>query len=295
MVDFASFKKNSSNDILRLQKALEKLSTPSQQEKEADERFWKLTEDKAGNGSAIIRFLPPPAVDGEDAMPWVRIWDHGFQVGNKWYIEKSLTTLNLKDPVSELNSQLWNSTNDDDSPARKQARNQKRRLSYYSNILVISDPANRDNEGKVFLFKYGKKIFDKAMSMLKPEFDGDDPVNVFDAFSGCNFRLRRRRVAGFPNYDESRFDSPTAIGDDEMIERIWKSSYSLKELVDPKHFKSYDELKKRLDEVLGASAVPEALPAPKAVAKPAVAIDEPPFEVDSDDDEDLQAFKDLAK
>jgi hypothetical protein len=211
-----------------------------------DDRFWKPTVDKAGNGQAILRFLPPPV--GEK-LPWVRLWDHGFQgPTGKWYIENSLTTLNLPDPVAELNSELWNSGVE----ANKEiARKQKRRLYYYSNILVVKDPANPENEGKVFVFKYGKKIFDKIKDVMMPAFEDDPKINPFDFWKGANFRLKIRQVEGYRNYDKSDFEpeSPIATSDEE-IEAIWKKQHSLEEIVAPKNFKSYDELKAKLNTVL---------------------------------------------
>ena len=195
MVNFATLKKNSGN-LSTLVKEIEKLNAPA--EKQEDNRYWQPEVDKAGNGVAIIRFLPAPAVDGEDSLPWVRIWNHGFKgPTGKWYIENSLTTFNQKDPVSEYNSQLWNSTNDDNSPARKQAREQKRRLTYISNIYVVSDPKNPENEGKIFLYRYGKKIFDKISLLMNPEFDGDEAINPFDLWNGANFKLKIRMVEGY--------------------------------------------------------------------------------------------------
>ena len=176
--------------------------TKTEKRFQEDERFWKLDVDKAGNGRAEIRFLPPP--NGED-LPWVQMWSHGFQgPSGKWFIENSRTTLGEPDPVSELNSKLWNSTNDDDGPERQQARAQKRRLQYITNIMVMSDPQNPANEGKVFLYKFGAKIFEKIKDMMKPEFDDSDPVNPFDLWEGANFKLRRSKVAGFPNYQVAR-------------------------------------------------------------------------------------------
>jgi hypothetical protein len=304
MSNFASLKK-SSNTLERLAKEIEKVNAPATSEKKGDDRFWKLERDKSGNGAAIIRFLPPPAVDGDDALPWVRVFDHGFKgPTGKWYIENSLTTLNQKDPVSEYNSKLWNESSDDASWQRKQARDQKRRLHYISNILVISDPKNPENEGKVFLFKFGKKIFDKITMLMNPEFEGDKPVNPFDFWKGANFKLRIRTVDGYPNYDQSIFESSAALNDDdEELEKIWKKQYSLKEFVDPKNFKSYDELKKRLDEVLGLSG---EISTPRTEARP-VASEKPVFNKpktieetapwptgDDEDDEELAAFKQLA-
>jgi hypothetical protein len=303
MTDFAKFLKKSTTDLDRFAVALDKMTATSSDSKQEDTRFWKPERDKSGNASAVIRFLPVSPADGDDSLPWVRIFDHGFKgPSGKWYIEKSLTTLNQKDPVSEYNSQLWNSTTDDASPARKQAREQKRRLSYYSNIMVISDPKRPENEGKVFLFKFGKKIFDKITAQMKPEFDGDPSVNVFDLMKGANFRLRMRQVAGFPNYDESRFDAPSALNDDmKTLENIWRSEYSLKELVDPKNFKSYEELKRRLEEVLelnvspGVGGAPAKAVAPTNTVKAKETEDTPPWQGDEDEDDELKQFQALAK
>lgn len=293
MVDFAKLKK-SANNLDRLAKELDKLNAPASQDKKDDTRFWKLERDKSGNGSAVIRFLPAPAVDGDDALPWVRLFDHGFKgPTGKWYIEKSLTTLNQKDPVSEFNSKLWNAGGEG-SPERKQAQAQKRRLGYICNIYVVSDPKHPENEGKVFLFKFGKKIFDKITMLMKPEFEDDTPVNPFCLWKGANFKIRIRTVDGYANYDQSMFESSSALlSDDDALEKIWKSEYSLKEFVDPSQFKSYDELKAKLEMVLGLteSAAPAAKSAPMPARKTAEE-DDAPF--DLDDDEDLKAFKALA-
>jgi hypothetical protein len=299
MVNFATLKKSSGN-LDRLAKELEKMNSASS-EKAEDTRFWQPEVDKSGNGMAVIRFLPPSAVDGDDALPWVRIFNHGFKgPSGKWYIENSLTTLNQKDPVSEYNAKLWNESDDDASPQRKQVRTQKRKLAYISNIMVISDPKNPDNEGKVFLFRYGKKIFDKITMLMNPEFEGDTPVNPFDFWKGANFKLRIRNVEGYRNYDQSSFESPSPLfSDDGKLEDIWKTQYSLKELVSPDKFKSYDELKKRLHDVLELDATP-AKTASTPVSAPKK---EDPFASASkrmsvqedDDDEDLAAFKALAE
>jgi len=313
MSNFATLKKTS-GDLERLNKAIEQINNPTTERKE-DERFWKIERDKAGNGSAVIRFLPPSAIDGDDALPWVRIWDHGFKSANgKWYIEKSLTSLGdkSKDPVSEFNSYLWNLSEDENSWSRKQAKNQKRRLSYISNIMVISDPKHPENEGKVFLFKFGKKIFDKITAAMNPQFEGDAPVNPFDFWKGANFKLRIRMFEGYPNYELSQFENPSPLSkNDAELEATWKKQYSLKELVDRSQFKSYQDLKARLDEVLAGDPAYEEFTGGKKKsnvqtferpntpawppAKPAVNAesDSIPFETD-EDDEDLQAFKRLA-
>lgn len=248
-MSFQKLKKARKTDLSKLTQEIEKLNTSTNKNGNnsgGDDRLWKLTVDKAGNGHAVLRFLPAP--DGED-IPWVRIWDHGFQGPGGWYIENSLTTLGKKDPVSEHNSKLWNSGIESNKDV---ARKQKRRLSYYSNVYVVSDPSNPENEGKVFLFKYGKKIFDKINDKMNPAYDDDEPINPFDLWEGANFKLRARQVAGYRNYDASEFDSQGALfDDDEKLEKTWKQEYSLQEFLDPKNFKSYDELTVRLTKVLG--------------------------------------------
>jgi hypothetical protein len=236
-------------------KEVEKISNPSGNENKGDDRFWKPTVDKAGNGYAVIRFLPAPS--GEE-IPWIRMYSHGFQgPTGKWYIENSLTTLNKPDPVGELNSELWNSGIE----ANKEiARKQKRRLSYISNVLVVKDPSNPENEGKVFLYKYGKKIFDKIKDVMQPTFEDEKPVNPFDLWEGANFKLRIRQVEGYRNYDKSEFDGNTPLDENEdKLEAIWKQTHSLAAFLDPSNFKSYDELKTKLNTVLGGGTrVPTA-------------------------------------
>lgn len=230
-----------------LMKEVEKIDSPQQNYKKDDGNEWKLSVDSAGNGYAVLRFLPAPK--GEE-LPWVRMFNHGFQgPTGKWYIENSLTTLNQQDPVSELNSELWNSGVE----ANKEvARKQKRRLSYYANVLVVKDSANPQNEGQVMLYKFGKKIFDKIKDVMQPQFEDENPVNPFDFWEGVNFKLKARQVDGYRNYDKSEFEStPTPVAEsDEEIEAIWAKQHSLAEIVDPKNFKSYDELKQKLDMVL---------------------------------------------
>ncbi len=211
-----------------------------------DDRVWKLECDKSGNGYAVIRFLPAP--NGED-LPFVKLYSHAFQGPGGWYIENSLTTLNQKDPVSELNSELWNNGTD---AGKEIARKQKRKLTYVSNIYVVKDPANPANEGKVFLYKFGKKIFDKITAAMQPEFEDETPIDPFDFWQGANFKLKAKNVAGYRNYDSSEFAAQgSLLDDDDAMEAIWKKQYSLAELVAADQFKSYDELKKRLDYVLG--------------------------------------------
>jgi len=212
-----------------------------------DERLWKPELDKTGNGYAVIRFLP--AVDGEN-MPWAKLWNHAFQgPTGQWYIENSLTTLGQKDPVSELNSSFWNSGIESD---KEIARKQKRKLQYFSNIYVVSDPSNRENEGKVFLFRYGKKIFDKIMEAMQPAFEDETPVNPFDFWKGANFKLKIRKVDGFWNYDKSEFEAVTPLlGTDEALEKVYQSEYPLKPFHEESNFKPYSELKDKMERVLG--------------------------------------------
>ena len=244
MSGFQSMKQNRQSFLSNLSNELEKTQSNNSNSYE-DERIWKCERDKSGNGYAVIRFLPPS--EGE-TTPWVRIFSHGFQGQGGWYIENSLTTFSEKDPVSEFNTSLWNNGTE---AGKEQARKQKRRLNYYSNILVIEDPANPQNNGKVKLFKYGKKIFDKINDLMNPEFKDETPVNPFDLWGGANFKIKIRMVDGFVNYDKSEFDNPSQLGDDSELETIWNSQHSLQELLDRDNFKSYDELKTKLDRVLG--------------------------------------------
>jgi len=245
-MSFSDFKNRSKTSIQDLTKKMESMTNSKDSYK--DDRFWRPELDKSSNGYAVIRFLP--AVDGED-LPWAKYYSHGFKGKGGWYIEKSRTTLGEKDPVSEMNTELWNSGIESDKDI---ARQRKRRLHYTSNILVVSDPANPQNEGKIFLYKYGKKIFDKIQEAMNPEFEDENPVNPFDFWQGANFKLKVRKVAGFINYDKSEFESASALfdGDDEKLEELWKTQYALSEFTDPSTFKTYDELKKRLGDVLGS-------------------------------------------
>ena len=242
-MSFASLKKSSFQDLLSKAENLNKSEA-----KGPDERLWKPEVDKAGNGYAVIRFLPAP--DGED-LPWAQVWTHAFQGPGGWYIENSLTTLGKKDPVSDLNRELWNSGGEG-SAERNQARNQKRKLNYYSNIYVVKDSANPENEGKVFLYRYGKKIFDKVMESMQPAFEDETPVNPFDLWKGADFKLKITKVAGFWNYDKSEFDKASTLGDlsDKELEGIWKQEHSLAAFTAEDQFKSYDELRERLERTL---------------------------------------------
>ena len=246
-MDFESLK-TSSSGFDKLTKALEENLNPEdskKQNKYQDDRLWKPELDKTGNGYAVLRFLP--ATSGED-MPWVRLWSHAFQGPGGWYIENSLTTLGHKDPVSEENTRLWNTGVESDKGI---ARNRKRKLSYYSNVLIVSDPAHPENEGQVKLFKFGKKIFDKITEAMQPEFDDETPINPFDFWKGANFKLKIRKVDGFWNYDKSEFEGVSAIGDnDDSIKAIWEKQYPLKPFLDASNFKSYEELKEKLNRVI---------------------------------------------
>ena len=243
-MSFASLKKKSGQNLQFLQKELEK----SVSGKNVDERFWKPEVDASGNGYAVIRFLPAP--DGE-TVPWAKVYSHAFQGPGGWYIENSLTTLGEKDPVGEVNRRLWNSGEEADKDT---ARRQKRKLSYYSNILVVKDPKNPDNEGKTFLYKYGKKIHDKILAAMQPEFQDETPVNVFDFWEGANFKLKIKKVAGFWNYDSSEFDSISALSsDDSELEATWKKEHSLEAFLAKDQFKSFEDLERRLSFVLGTA------------------------------------------
>ena len=237
------------NSLDKLLNAVETENKPQEKKSYVDERLWKPVLDKTGNGYAVIRFLP--AVDGED-LPWAKVWNHAFQgPTGQWYIENSLTTLGNNDPVSELNSAYWNSGIESD---KEIARRQKRKLQYFSNIYVVSDPKNPENEGKVFLFRFGKKIFDKCMEAMQPAFEDETPVNPFDFWEGANFKLKIRKVDGYWNYDKSEFEAPSPLFDnDDAIEEVWKQQYALNEFTAPSNFKSYDELKTRLDMVLAGT------------------------------------------
>ena len=238
-----------SNSLDKLLNAVKEETAPQEKKSYVDERLWKPELDKAGNGYAVIRFLP--AIEGED-MPWAKIWNHAFQgPTGQWYIENSLTTVGQKDPVSEHNTKLWNTGLESD---KEIARKQKRKLQYYSNIYIVSDAKHPENVGKVFLFRYGKKIFDKLMAAMQPEFPDETPINPFDFWEGANFRLKIRKVDGYWNYDKSEFEKPSKLDeDDNKIEEIWKKQYSLNDFTAATNFKSYEELKTRLDAVLSGT------------------------------------------
>ena len=245
--------KKSSGKFDKLQNELEKLNSPTSTSSFQDDRFWKPELDKSGNGYAIIRFLPQAA---DEELPWVRLWNHAFKGPGGWYIENSLTTVNKKDPVSEYNTELWNSGNESDKDI---ARKQKRVLKYFANIYVVSDAKHPENEGKVMLFRFGKKIFDKITEAMNPEFADEEALNPFDLWKGANFKLKIRKVDGYWNYDKSEFSAPSQLLDtDEELEEVWNKEHSLKAFVAPDQFKSYDELKEKLNRVLTGSGVGSA-------------------------------------
>jgi hypothetical protein len=293
--------KRSKSNLDTLVSELNKVAEPQKQKNSyADDRFWKPELDKSGNGYAVFRFLP--AVKGED-LPWARLWSHAFQGPGGWYIENSLTTLNKKDPVSESNSLLWNSGVEADKDI---ARKRKRKLSYYANILIVSDSKHPENEGQVKLYRFGKKIFDKITEAMKPEFEDETPINPFDFWEGANFKLKIRKVDGYWNYDKSEFEGPSAVFDnDEAIEELWNKQFPLKPFLAPENFKSYDELKAKLDRVLtgvrntGTAedvAIPPATAANVSnVAETVSSPSTPTTKIDDDTDETLSYFSKLAE
>jgi hypothetical protein len=304
---FAALKQARSKEFDKLNSQLQSMNSNAPS---GDDEYWKLEVDKAGNGYAVLRFLPAP--QGED-MPFIRLWDHGFQGPGGWYIENSLTTIGQDDPVSEHNSKLWNSGIESDKDI---ARKQKRRLGFHANVYVVKDPANPQNEGKVFKYKFGKKIFDKLNDMMNPQFEDEDAVNPFDFWEGANFKLKARNVEGYRNYDKSEFDTPGVLTkpdgtpmNDEELEAIWSKQYSLQEIIDPKNFKSYEELKTKLYKVLGLDGGAHAPTTtaedddasgmdftPKFKESAPRAMDETPSPsaMADDDDDDLSFFKNLA-
>ena len=290
-----TLKKSRSNfDVLtkQLEKTIEQPNKKSYQ----DSRFWKPELDKSGNGYAVFRFLP--AIEGED-MPWVKLWNHAFQgPGGQWYIENSLTTLTKKDPVSVENTRLWNTGIESDKDI---ARKRKRKLSYYSNIHMVSDPKHPENDGKVFLFKYGKKIFDKITEAMSPQFEDEKAINPFDFWEGSNFKLKIRKVDGFWNYDKSEFEPISKLkASDEEIDKIWKSQHALKPFNDPSNFKPYDELKEKLNKVLTGARSTESV---EDIDLPPVRNDMPNTSIkavgkggtSTDSDESLSYFSKLAE
>jgi hypothetical protein len=295
MNSFANLKRQSGN-LDKLSKAIEALNTNSESA-DKETNFWRPQVDKAGNGMAIIRFLPAPGADGDDSLPWVKVHSHGFQGPGGWLIDNCLTTKNQQCPVCEHNSALWNSGIE----ANKEiVRKQKRKLNYIANVYIVSDPANKENEGQVKLFKFGKKIFDKITEAMNPQFEDEQAINPFDLWKGANFKLKIRKVDGFQNYDKSEFDSSAPLlNDDDALEKIWQSEYSLQEQISDKEFKTYDVLKARLDKVLGLNGdapktTVEQVKA-KTFDKPKAAAEDSPFKDDTSDEDDMSYFAKLAE
>jgi hypothetical protein len=297
-MSFSELKKKSSLGSLtsKLLNEVEKMNSSGGG---SDERIWKPEVDKAGNGFAVIRFLPAP--EGEE-LPWAKVYNHAFQGTGGWLIDNCLTTINQSCPVCEANRELWNTGSKSNQEI---VRQRKRKLSYYSNIYVVSDKAHPENEGKVFLFKYGKKIFDKISAAMQPEFDDETPIDPFDFWQGANFKVKITKKDGYWNYDKSEFDSPATLGDfdDDVLEAIWKKAHSLEEFVKPEAFKSYEQLDGRLKAVLGKKpvkqdesyadeddnrgSVEEELVTAKTSSKPSSSYDE--------DDDTLSYFQRLAE
>ena len=294
MVDFANLKRSSGN-LDKLSKAIEALNTSEGSDNK--DNYWKPEVDKAGNGMAVLRFLPAPAVDGDDALPWVKLFSHGFQGPGGWLIDNCLTTKNQQCPVCEHNSSLWNSGIE----ANKEiVRKQKRKLNYIANVYIVSDPKHPENEGQIKLFRFGKKIFDKITEAMNPQFADEQAINPFDLWAGANFKLKIRKVEGYQNYDKSEFESPAPLStDDAKLEKIWKSEHSLKEMTADKEFKTYDELSTRLNRVLGLNGetikpktTVEQMKATPEAFKPKAA--EPELSLSGDDD-DMAYFSKLAE
>lgn len=304
MSAFLNLKRNSSNSLDKLHKAVESMSSSTAYDSEdKDKNYWKCEVDKAGNGYAIIRFLPVSQHDSDDTgnaktpggAPFVKYYDHGFQGPGGWYIENSLTSIGQADPLGEYNSHLWRTGLESD---KDQARKQKRRLHYVANVYIVKDSKNPENEGKVKLFKFGKKIFDKLTGAMQPQFEDETKINPFDLWEGANFKLKIRKLDGYQNYDLSEFESPSPLFDDDgKLESIWKSQHSLLEVIDPKNFKSYDELKKRLDRVLGNTSVgykPTTVEKLRSESKPIQpTLSDVESSVVEEDDDDLNYFRNL--
>jgi hypothetical protein len=297
MVDFSKMKKSSGN-LDKLTKAVEALKT-SESGKSDKENYWRPEVDKAGNGMATFRFLPAPSVDGDDGLPWVKVYSHGFQGPGGWLIDNCLTTKNQQCPVCEHNNKLWNSGIEANKDI---VRKQKRKLNYIANVYIVNDPKHPENNGTVKLFKFGAKIFDKITEAMNPQFPDETPINPFDFWKGANFKLKITKVAGYQNYDKSEFESPSALlDDDDELEAIWKKEFSLLELVADKEFKEYDELKKRLDKVLGETEAPRTTVEQARAAAPfkkakdeGAPWEEPVTEPSLAEDDDMSYFSKLA-
>ena len=294
MSSFANLKRQSGN-LDKLAKAVEALAAGTDSGNDKD-KFWRPQVDSAGNGMAVIRFLPAAPQDGDDALPWVKIFGHGFQGPGGWLIDNCLTTRNQQCPVCEHNNKLWNSGIEANKDI---VRKQKRKLNYIANVYVVSDPKNPENEGKVVLFKFGKKIFDKITEAMNPAFEDETAINPFDLWSGANFKLKIRKVDGYQNYDKSEFESPSPLSqDDDAMEKIWKSEHSLQELIGDNEFKSYDVLKDRLEKVLGLNgAAPRTTveQAKAAAPRQAPVAEDSPFKDDFSEDDDMAYFAKLAE
>jgi hypothetical protein len=294
-MSFANLKTNR-DSISKLIQAAEATGGGGEKKSYVDERIWKPTVDKAGNGYAVLRFLP--AMEGQE-LPWVRYWDHGFKgPTGLWYIENSLTSIGQPDPVGELNSRLWNTGNEAD---KDRARDQKRRLHYVVNALVLQDPSAPQNEGKVFIYKFGKKIFDKIMDSMQPEFADEKAVNPFDFWEGAEFKLKIRNVEGYRNYDKSEFGTPSTLydGDDTKLEAVYNQLHNLSEFSDPKNYKTYDELKLKLAKVLGEDVVNSGAPTMAQTAQmnepaPAPITPTTAEDIPSEDDDTMSYFARLA-
>lgn len=294
MSSFSNLKRQSGN-LEKLTKAME---TVSSDYGNRNENYWRPETDKAGNGMATFRFLPAPAVDGDEALPWVKVFSHGFQGPGGWFIDNCLTTKNEACPVCEHNSTLWNSGIEANKDI---VRKQKRKLNYIVNVYIISDPKHPENEGQVKLFKFGKKIYDKITEAMNPAFEDEVKFNPFDLWTGANFKLKIRKVDGYPNYDKSEFESVSMLSnDDAKLEAIWKSEHSLLELVSDKEFKTYEQLKARLDKTLGLNGSPVKAKttveqiresAPKKIEDDAPWVDNSTID---DDEDDLSYFKKFA-
>jgi hypothetical protein len=299
MSSFANLKRQSGN-LDKLSQKIKEMGTSAEGSDKTD-NLWKCEVDKAGNGMATIRFLPASAADGDDALPWIKVFSHGFQGPGGWLIDNCLTTKEQQCPVCEHNSALWNSGIEANKDI---VRKQKRKLNYIANVYIVSDPKHPENEGQVKLFRFGKKIFDKISEAMNPQFEDEQAINPFDMWSGANFKLKIRKVEGYQNYDKSEFESPAPLlNDDDKLEAIWKKEFSLKEQIGDKEFKSYDKLKERLDKVLGLTS--EGTPAPKTTVetikaeiakKPFTrpAAEDAPFEAATEDD-DMAYFSKLAE
>ena len=290
MSSFANLKRQSGN-LDKLSKAIEALNQTTEGGSEKSDNFWRPEVDKAGNGMATIRFLPAPAADGDDSLPWVKIFSHGFQGPGGWLIDNCLTTKNQQCPVCEHNSTLWNSGIEANKDV---VRKQKRKLNYITNVYIVSDPKHPENEGQVKLFKFGKKIFDKISEAMNPQFADEEAINPFDMWKGANFKLKIRKVEGYQNYDKSEFESSSALlNDDDELEKIWKSEFSLAEMTGEKEFKTYDVLKQRLDKVLGLNGEAPKTTVEQTKAKTFDAPKKEPALVS--DDDDLSYFSKLAE